>query len=370
MISILWPSTPPLRVELLDRELDGHGLVLAVALEDPHLGAEVADLDDLGRLRGAGEPRRRAPPQRGRARERLLPHESLLADGGRIASITPVTMLCDPARARRAMRSAPRRRRPPSSTEFLCLVEGEADARRGLGGALGDGEVDQVVVAPDGLEESPARRGPRGGGRAPVADLALRLQGEVAGERGEEHHQPPLGRRAVAGPRAARGRRRARRGAGRLGPHSRRKGPRPKSCWPRRTSGRLHRELELLEVRGHLVVARGPGPDVVGGGRAGAARAQERATAAGDGSRARRPRARATPPTRSHSGDDRGAPEGDPDQPLRDPLAPLDPVERDEGAPHEIARRDSPRRPRSRAPRWRAGARRRRPAWPPSWWWR
>ncbi len=58
-------------------------------------------------------------------------------------------------------RRAARRRRGPCRVGrilhvSLRLVEGEPDRDSGLAVVLGDGEVDEIVVAPDGLEELPA----------------------------------------------------------------------------------------------------------------------------------------------------------------------------------------------------------------------
>src|SRR5882724_5282543 len=137
IISILWPSTP-LGVQLLDGHLHEHRLVLAVALEDTDLAAEVADLDDLGlRERGrgqetAGDEQRRQHHQPG---ESL--HEFLL-DGVVVDGVVVLTMRSDricairpnPARTRTGSGAPAAGRVRPSASSYASRIATDARASR------------------------------------------------------------------------------------------------------------------------------------------------------------------------------------------------------------------------------------------------
>src|SRR5262245_38873428 len=124
----------------------------------------------------------------------------------------------------------------------------------------------EVVVAPDRLEALASSGGASLGRNPGLAELAIGLDCEVAGERREEDHEPPLRLGAIAGPqRGARAVFEAG-GQGRgLGAHLGADGAALEELERHVESLGLHRELDLLEVRGDGVVTGNVRADVMRG---------------------------------------------------------------------------------------------------------
>src|SRR5262249_31207592 len=123
---------------------------------------------------------------------------------------------------------------------------------------------DEVVVAPDRLEElAPGGGAYLCGGLGP-RDLAIRLESQIAGERREEDHEPPLYLGPVArGERGARAVLEARRQGGGVGTHLRAERTRVEQLERNVVLLGLHRELDLLEVRRDRVVPGNVGADMM-----------------------------------------------------------------------------------------------------------
>src|SRR5437899_2059104 len=127
-----------LGVQLLDGHLHEHRLVLAVALEDTDLAAEVADLDDL-RLRERGRGQETAGDEQRRRHHQ--PGESLhefLLDGVVVDGVVVLTMRSDricamrpnAARTRTGSGAAAAGRARPSASSYASRIATDARASR------------------------------------------------------------------------------------------------------------------------------------------------------------------------------------------------------------------------------------------------
>src|SRR6266511_3674730 len=167
-------------------------------------------------------------------------------------------------RSRLRSDSASRGCRPALGIAF-SLVECQADRHGGLRVVLTHGKVNKVVVAPNRLEVFPTRCHPRRGGLFRVGKPAVGVEGKVPDQHGEEDHEIALDPRPVAGAeRGARGLLQARRQARGLRTHRRAEGAGLEEAQRDVEFPGLDRELDLLEVGRDFVVARDVGADVMG----------------------------------------------------------------------------------------------------------
>ena len=264
-----------LGVQLLDRHLHAPRLVLAVALEDADLGAEVADLDDL-RLRDGR--RRRSRPVRRRRRSAVNPHVTRFMSSSLLTLTTLRSGSTGPGRFAGSAGGPPPDRpvvAPPAagaSRSVSASSNASRTATDDLSVAHRDGEVHEVVVAPDRLEELASGGGAAfGAWRRARASWRSASSGQVAGERREEDHEPPLHLGSVARPeRGARAVLEAG-GQGRgVSAHLGAQRAESRTSWSATSNlPGLHRELDLLEVRGDRVVPRHVRADVMRGGGTG-----------------------------------------------------------------------------------------------------